>query len=1042
MVRGLIDFALNNRFLVTVAAFLLLIWGAISFHNLPVEAYPDVANNYVQVITQWPGHAAEEVEQQVTIPIEIVMNGIPHLEHLRSTSLFGLSSLMLIFDDESSNDWNRQKVLERLSQLSLPAGLQPQIGSDYSPVGQIYWYTLKSTNPQYDLMELKSLEDWTLEKQFKSVPDVVDVSSFGGITREYQVSLDPDQLVAYGLSIAQVEQQLANNNVNAGGSFVEAGLQQINVRAVGLVRGVDDIANTVVKTVNGTPIRIKDLGTVAQGAKIRLGQIGKAIHRDDGKVIDDGDVVEGIVLLRKGADADAVLDAIHAKVDQLNKHILPPGVQIVPFLDRSSLVHLTTHTVLHNLTEGIVLVALILFLFLGNARGALIVALTIPFSLLFAAICLNLNHIPANLLSLGALDFGMVVEGAVVIVENIVRHLGRNQGASPLGPVRAAAHEVQRPVFYSIGIIITAYLPIFTLQRVEGRLFKPMAWTVSFALLGSLLFSLLIAPVLASFVFGKRVREWPNPVMNWITRLYGASLRAAVRLRWGIVLVAACSLGVSIYLATSGIIGSEFLPHLDEGAIWARATLAPSTGPTEGERVMREARRLFATFPEVTQVVSQVGRPDDGTDTTGFFNTEYFVDLKPKAQWRPVFGQDKEELISAMDREVERIPGTLWNFSQPIADNMEEAVSGVKGELAIKIYGDDLKTLEATGDKIVNVLRTVNGISDLGLFRVIGQPNLEFEVDRIAAARYGINVADVQDAVETAVGGKAVTQVLRGEQRYDLVVRYQAGYRADRQAIENIRLLAPSGERVSLAQLCQVRVRDGASEIYREGNSRYVALKYSVPKRDLGSTVEEAMGKVDAQVKLPAGYSIDWAGEYESAKRSQRRLMIVLPITILVICMILYTMFKSAKWVLLILANVAMAPIGGLLALLITRTHMSVSSGIGFLALFGVAVQTGVIMLEYINQLRARGHSILDAAIEGSVERLRPIMMTMLVASFGLLPAALSRAIGSDSQRPFAIVIVGGLMAALILGIFLLPVLYVWVAREQDSLPEPDTPED
>ena len=1042
MVRGLIDFALNNRFLVTLAAFLLLIWGAISFHNLPVEAYPDVANNYVQVITQWPGHAAEEVEQQVTIPIEIVMNGIPHLEHLRSTSLFGLSSLMLIFDDESTNDWNRQKVLERLSQLSLPAGLQPQIGSDYSPVGQIYWYTLKSTNPQFDLMELKSLEDWTLEKQFKSVPDVVDVVSFGGTTREYQVSLDPDQLVAYGLSIAQVEQQLANNNVNAGGSFVEAGLQQINVRAVGLVRSVHDIANTVIKTVNGTPIRMKDLGTISQGPKIRLGQIGKAIHRSDGKVIDDGDVVEGIVLLRKGADADAVLDAIHAKVDQLNHHILPPGVQVVPFLDRSSLVHLTTHTVLHNLTEGIVLVALILFLFLGNARGALIVALTIPFSLLFAAICLNLNHIPANLLSLGALDFGMVVEGAVVMVENIVIHLGRHEGASPLGPVRAAAHEVQRPVFYSIGIIITAYLPIFTLQRVEGRLFKPMAWTVSFALLGSLLFSLLIAPVLASFVFGKRVREWHNPVMNWITRAYHAALRTAIRLRWVTVLVAAGALGVSIYLASSGIIGSEFLPHLDEGAIWARATLAPSTGPTEGERVMNQARRIFASFPEVTQVVSQVGRPDDGTDTTGFFNTEYFVDLKPKAQWRPIFAQDKEELIGAMDREVERIPGALWNFSQPIADNMEEAVSGVKGELAIKIYGDDLKTLEATGDRIVNVLRTVDGIADLGLFRVIGQPNLEFQVDRDAAARYGINVADVQDAVETAVGGKAVTQVLRGEQRYDLVVRYQAAYRGARQAIENIRLLAPSGERVSLAQLCQVQVLDGASEIYREGNSRYVALKYSVPKRDLGSTVEEAMRKVDAQVKLPPGYSIDWAGEYESAKRSSRRLLIVLPITILVICMILYTMFKSAKWVLLILANVAMAPIGGLLALLITHTHMSVSSGIGFLALFGVAVQTGVIMLEYINQLRARGHTILNAAIEGSVQRLRPIMMTMLVASFGLLPAALSRAIGSDSQRPFAIVIVGGLVAALILGIFLLPVLYVWVAREQDTLPEPDTAEE
>ena len=1037
MLHGLVDFALNNRLLVTLAALLLLIWGGISFHNLPVEAYPDVANNYVQVITQWPGHAAEEVEQQVTIPLEIVMNGIPHLEHLRSTSLFGLSSLMLIFDDQSENDWNRQKVLERLSQVNLPNGLQPQIGSDYSPVGQIYWYTLHSTNPNYDLMQLKSIEDWVLEKQFKSVPNVVDVVSFGGITREYQVTLDPNKLVDYGLSLSQVEQQLANNNVNAGGSFVEAGLQQINVRAIGLVRTVDDIAETVVKTQNGTAIRIKDLGNVAEGPKIRLGQIGKAIHRADGSILDNSDVVEGIVLLRKGANSDVALDAIHDKVNELNNGFLPRGVKIVPFLDRSNLVHFTTHTVLHNLTEGILLVALILFLFLGNARGAFIVALTIPFSLLFASICLSLRQIPANLLSLGALDFGMVVEGAVVMVENIVRYLGRDREVpSNLGPIREAAHEVQRPVFYSIGIIITAYLPIFTLQRVEGRLFKPMAWTVSFALAGSLLFSMLIAPVLCSFLFGKHVHEWHNPAMLWITRGYSAALRAAIRMRWLVLMIALGTLGASAWLLMSGVIGSEFLPHLDEGAIWARATLAPSTGPTEGSRVMNQARRILASFPEVTQVVSQVGRPDDGTDTTGFFNTEYFVDLKPKDQWRPVFRQNKEELVSAMDRELEKLPGALWNFSQPIADNMEEAVSGVKGQLAIKIYGDDLKTLEAKGDEIVNVLRGVPGVADLGLFRVIGQPNLEFHVDRREAARYGINVADVQDAIETAVGGKAVSQVLEGEQRYDMVVRYQAPYRDDKQAIENIRLLAPSGERVSLAQLCQIAVLDGASEIYREGNSRYVAIKYSVPVRDLGSTVEEAMSKVNARVKLPPGYRIDWAGEYESQKRSQKRLAVVVPITLLVICMILYTMFKSLKWVMLILANVAMAPIGGLVALLLTHTHMSVSSGIGFLALFGVAVQTGVIMLEYINQLRARGHTILNAAIEGSVQRLRPILMTMLVASVGLLPAALSHAIGSDSQRPFAIVIVGGLMGALVLGVFLLPTLYVWVAGDRDALPE------
>lgn len=1036
MIRGLVDFALNNRFIVLTIAILLLFWGAISFHNLPVEAYPDVADNYVQIITQWPGRAAEEIEQQVTIPIEIQMNGIPHLTHLRSVSLAGLSSLMLIFDDESNNDWNRQKVLERLSQVTLPANLQPQMGTDYSPVGQIFFYTLKSTNPEYDVMALKSLEDWVLEKQFKSVPNVVDVSSFGGITREYQVQVDPAKLVAYGLSIGQVEQQLANNNVNAGGGFIEEGQQQINVRAVGLVSSVQDIEQTVLKAQNGVPILVKDIAVVTQGPKVRLGRFAKAIHREDGQIVDDDDVVSGIVLLRKGAAADPTLIAIHEKVKELNDHILPKGVKVVPFIDRSDLVHFTTYTVLHNLTEGIILVVIVLFLFLGNVRGALIVALTIPFSLLFASICLDLRHIPANLLSLGALDFGMVVDGAVVMVENIVRHLSSRGDRPTMQCIRDASHEVQRPVFFAIAIIITAYMPIFTLQRVEGRLFKPMAWTVAFALLGALIFSILIAPVLASVFFRNNIREWRNPVLVFLTNQYRRRVRWAIEHRWVTLSAGIAALGIAMFLVFGGVIGSEFLPHLDEGAIWVRGTLAPSTGPSEGTHVSDQARIALASFPEVTVVTSQVGRPDDGTDTTGFFNTEYFVDLKPKDKWRPVFHERKDELIAAMDRELEKIPGVIWNFSQPIEDNMEEAVSGVKGELAVKLYGDDLKLLEEKGDQIVGIMSKIPGIEDLGLFRVLGQPNLNFTVDRLQAARYGINVADIQDAIQTAVGGNAVSQVLQGEERYDLVVRYQEPYRDTKEAIENIRLLAPSGERVSLAQLCKVSVTDGGSEIYREENSRYVAIKYSVRGRDLGSTVEEAMKKIGEQVKLPTGYHLDWAGEYESQKRSEKRLLIVLPITILAIFIILYAMFGSWKWGLLILGIVAMAPIGGLLALLITGTHFSVSSGVGFLALFGVSVQTGVIMLEYINQLRARGHSIEDSAVEGAVLRLRPIMMTMLVATLGLLPAALSHAIGSDSQRPFAIVIVGGLVASLLMGIFLLPTLYVWVARDGDRLPQ------
>jgi cobalt-zinc-cadmium resistance protein CzcA len=1039
MIRHFVDFALNKRLLVLALVALLLAAGIISFHRLPIEAYPDVANNYVEVITQWPGRAAEEVEQQVSTPIEIAMNGLPHMTHLRSTSLFGLSVLDMIFDDESDNDWNRQKVLERLSQVTLPQGqnLQPQIGSDFSPVGQIYFYTLMSTNPRYDVMELKSLEDWVLEKQFKSVPDVVDVSSFGGPTREYQVRVDPNKLVAYGLSIGQVEQQLTNNNVNAGGSFIEVGQQQINVRAVGLVNTTHDIEQTVLKTQNGTALRVGDIATVTQGPKIRLGKFARSIHRLDGRILDNDDVVSGIVLLRKGADSDTVLEALHKKVDELNNSILPKGVKVVPFIDRSDLVHLTTHTVLHNLAEGFILVSIILFIFLGSARSALIVALTIPFSLLFASICLDLRHIPANLLSLGALDFGMVVDGSVVMVENIFRHLARRDGSqkSNLDIIRAAAHEVQRPVFYAVTMIITAYLPIFTLQRVEGRLFRPMAWTVAFALMGALIFSMLVAPILMSFLFRKETREWENPVLVWITRVYRYCLTWSVHHRWAMAAVAAIVVAGTLYLQFGGVIGSEFLPHLDEGAIWVRGTLPPSTGPSDGIRVADQARILLASFPEVTETTSQVGRPDDGTDKTGFFNTEYYVGLKPKEEWRPIFHQNKDELIAAMAFQLEKIPGAVWNFSQPIADNMEEAVSGVKGELATKIYGQDLKLLEQKGDEIVNVLKQVPGIQDLGLFRVIGQPNLNFTVDRRQCARYAINAADVQDAIQTAVGGNALSQVLQGEQRYDLVMRYLPQYRDTREAIENIRLLSPTGERVSLAQLCDVKTLDGASEIYREENSRYVAIKYSVRGRDLGGAVEDAIKKVNDSVKLPEGYHIKWEGEYESQKRSEQRLLVIVPVTIFLIFMIIYTAFGSAKWAALNLVNVGVARIGGLVALFLTGTHFSVSSGIGFLALFGVSVQTGVIMVEYINQLRARGMPVAEAAVEGAVRRLRPIMMTLLVATFGLLPAALSHSIGSDSQRPFAIVIVGGLIPNLLLSVFLLPTFYVWWARPTDNLP-------
>ena len=1044
MIRRLVDFALQNRFLVLAIGVMLFAWGIVSFHRLPVEAYPDVANNYVDIIAQWPGISAEQIEQQVTIPIETTMNGIPGIAHVRSWSIFGLSTVEIVFGEDTTDFENRERVNERLAQVTLPTGVVPQMGTDWSPVGQIYFYTLRSTNPTYDVMNLKTLETWVVEKNLKSVPGVVDTNPFGGPMREYQVRLDPDKLIDYGLSIAQVEQQLTNNNANGGGSFIQEGLQEVNVREVGLVRNVQDIANTVITTRSGTAIRVKDIGVVEQGPMIRLGQFGDAFRNKDGKLIDNGDVVSGILCLQKGANAQPTLEAVKEKVKQLNEQILPRGVTLQAFIDRSDLLHFTTHTVLHNLTEGMILVAIILFLFLGNVRGATIVVLTIPFSLLFAATCLNLQHIPANLLSLGALDFGMVVDGAVVMVENIIRHLSHGPNSkTPADKIRDAAHEVQRPVFFAIAIIITAYLPIFTLQAVEGRLFRPMAWTVAFALLGALIFSIILAPVLASMLMSKGAKEWKNPVMEYLRERYRNGVTWAIHHHRFVLSCGVCALLLAGFLAFSGVIGSEFLPHLDEGSLWVRGTLEQSVGPDEAIHVANQARVLLCSFPETTECTSQTGRPDDGTDHSGFFNTEFFVGLKPKERWRPVFNQNKDDLIASMQDALDKqFPGVIWGFSQPIEDNMEEAVSGVKGELATKVYGSDLDTLEDLASQIATVMGRVRGITDLGVFQVTGQPDLDVTVDRAKAARWQINVADVQDAIQTAVGGNALTQVLRGEESYNLTLRYLPQYRNTRDAIENIRLLSPSGERVSLAQLCDVREADEGSEIYRENNERYVAIKYSVRDRALGDAVREAIQKVNDQVKLPRGYHLGWEGEYQSEVRAEARMAIIVPLTVLLIFIILYTMYKSLKWALLILATVAMASLGGLLVLFLTHTNFSVSSEVGFLALFGVSVQTGVIMLEYINQLRARGNTIETAAVEGAILRLRPIMMTMLVATLGLLPAAVSHGIGSDSQRPFAIVIVGGLMMNLLMSIFLLPTLYVWVARKDDVLPDVDTAEE
>jgi cobalt-zinc-cadmium resistance protein CzcA len=1013
----------------------LVIGGSAAFRALPIEAYPDIADTWVQVITQWPGHAAEEVERQITVPIELTMNSVPHVISNRSVSLFGLSVVTLIFDEKTTTAIAHNFALEKITLVTMPPGVTPTLGPMGSPVGQIFWYVLDSKRP---VMDLKDIEDWDIEKHIRAVPGVADVSSFGGEVKQYQVLADPMSLANYGLSPANVVQALAANNQNAGGGFIQKGDQAINVRGVGNANTTQDIGNVIVKEVGGTPVRVKNLGEVRIGPQERLGQISMSEHRADGSVDERDDVVEGIVLSRVGEQDETVLNGLHDKIKWINKNVLPPDVQIKPYLDRSDLIHMTTHTVEHNMLEGMILVLLILLFFLGNLRSALIVAVTVPLSLLFASIFLNLREIPANLLSLGALDFGMVVDGAVVMVENIYRHKERRKHEGDtqynlIDLIILSAREVERPIVYAIAIIILAYLPIFTLQRVEGRLFTPMAWTVAFALMGAMLLSITLVPVLCSFFMEGELKEWHNPAVIWLVREYRRVLGIALRRpRLVIGSASACFVFVLI-LAFGGPIGSEFLPHLDEGALWVRGTLPPSAGFKMSNDVVKKARAVFMQFPEVPISVCQMGRPDDGTDDGGFFNTECFVDLKPRSEWRRQFHK-KEEVVDAMNHELSKIPGVIWNFSQPISDNMEEALSGVKGALVLKIFGEDLKTLTTKADQIKDVLSKVKGIEDLGVIEETGQPNVNIAVDRDQISRYGLNISDVQGMIQTAVGGTVATQILDGEKRFDMVVRFPAQYRNDIEQIKKILVPTPDGYRIPIEDLATVKVEDGASTIYREENQRYIAIKFSVRGRDLGGTIEDAQRQVEHKVLLPLGYHLAWSGEFESQQRAARRLMFIVPITVLCIFFVLYLVFRSFKWSSLIMVNVLIASVGGVLALFFTGTNFSVSSGIGFLAVFGVSVQTGILMISYINQMRARGLGIQEATLEGAILRLRPILMTGLVAIFGLLPAAFSHAIGSDSQRPLAIVVVGGMLGDLAIGLFLLPVLYEIFAQPGDTL--------
>jgi cobalt-zinc-cadmium resistance protein CzcA len=1023
LINRIVAGALSQRFLVGMLALMLVGGGLWSFSRLPVDAYPDIAPTMVEIVTQWPGHAAEEVERLITVPLEVEMNGLPKLEVVRSVSLYGLSDVTLTFEDGTDDYFARQQTFERLPGVDLPEGAASDVVPLTSPSGLVYRYVLDS--PDRSAMELKNLNDWVIGKAYKSVPGVADMSAMGGETMQYQAQLDPDRLAALGVSVNDVMDALANNNGNSGGGFYAEGGQFYYIRGLARLRTVEDIGSVVVAVKNGTPVLVRDLGTVEIGHAPRLGQFG---------FNDRNDAVEGVIVMRRGEQTQNVLKGVEAKTQELNDSILPSDVRIKPYYDRSDLVHLTTRTVEDNLLRGILLVVVVLIFFLYDIRSGLIVATAIPLALLFAFIFLDLRHIPANLLSIGAIDFGILVDGAVVMVENIHRQLALRFGTeySVRDVITQAAAEVDRPIFYAIAVIIASFLPIYVLSGPSGKLFKPMADTTIFALIGSLVVTLTLLPVLCAWFLKRGVRERRNPGFEWIKERYALGLDWCLARPWrttgatGVVFAGA--------MALLPFIGAEFMPHLDEGALWVRATMPYTISFDESSKIVPEIRSIIKTFPQVTVVASEHGRPDDGTDPTGFFNAEFYVGLKPYDEWKGAI-RNKAALIDSLDVLLHRFPGITFNYTQPAEDAVDEAETGLKSALDVKLFGPDLNVLEQKARQIKAVLSGVKGMAHLTVVQELGQPALTVEVDRDKIARYGINAGDINGLLEAAVGGAVATEVAQGERLYDLVVRLQPQFRQTPDAIGDIKVPAPDGQRIPLKNLATIQISNGASFIYRQDNSRFIGVQYSVDGRDLASAVRDGRAAVAKAVTLPAGYRVVWGGEYQEYTASRAQLRLILPLTLLVIFLLLFALYGNFKFPLITVAGVVLsAPVGGLLMLWVTGTPFSVSSGIGFLALFGVSVQTAVVYISYANELRKGGASIVSATREAAILRLRPIMMTALVAALGLLPAAFSYGVGSDSQRPFALVIVGGLISRLLISVFAMPALYQIVAREGDRL--------
>jgi len=1027
--RTFTAYALRNRAIVLLVLALFAAAGVAAFRHLPVEAYPDVTNVQVQIITLFPGHAAEEVEQLVTIPVENQMNGIPKRASLRSISLFGLSVVTIVFEDDADSVYVRNQAFERLQAVSFPPGAAPGLSPDSTPVGEIYRYTLvgpKGMSP----LELKSLEDWVVERKIRQVPGIVDVVGFGGPTKQYQVLVDPIKLKSYGISLKQVLDALSAGNRNAGGAYIEHGSEMYVVRGLGMVQSLEDIGAIAVSTRGGTPVLIQDVGKVIQGAALRLGRVGKLLTLVRFDPADQDDVVQGTVLLRKGENALEVLSRVRAKIEEINRDDLPPGVKIVPHYDRTELIERTLHTVRKNMAEGIglVLLVLILFLGLGNWRSALIVAAVVPLSLLGAFLLLDLRGIPANLISMGAIDFGIIVDSAVVVTENLLRILEeRGDKVRSLGAaITQSVAEMGKPILFSKAILLTAFLPLYTMQRVEGKIFRPMALTLTFALLAGTVLAIFVVPTLLSFALkGTQVAHHAR-LVTWLERLYRPALDFALARRTLSLVLAVALLAVSGWVG--GVLGSEFLPKLDEGSLWVRVVMPGSISPTEADRIATRVRRLLGSFPEAKVVVSQLGRPDDGTDVNGFDTAEFFVDLKPREAWTTA--PDREGLSEAIRRRLGTIPGIELTVSQVIEDNVNEAVSGIKAELSVKIFGHDPKILQEIADRVAEVVKRVPGSADVASERLAGQPQVQIAVDRLAVARSGLTVNDVQSVIETALGGAVATQVLEGERTFDLVVKMAPTAVADLDAIRALPVLGPNGEKLTLGSLAKVAVAPGFARIFREENARRTDVKFSVENRDLGSLVSEAQRKVAAAVHLPTGYKLQWTGAFENQQRALARLLLIVPFTLIAVFFLLFLAFDSVRLAILILLNVPFAAVGGILALPVAGLTLSVSALVGFIALFGVAVQNGVLMVERIRELRRSGKDLPEAIREGAMTRMRAVVMTAAMASLGLLPAALSHAVGAETSRPFAVVIVGGLVTSTLLTLFVLPLLYSFFERE------------